>query len=78
MDNQVAVLRKQKHISQAKLAENAGISRPYLSAIERGKQLTISNVVMFRIANALQEPISNIFFAPTVLSTQRKENYKRR
>jgi len=73
MNNRVAVLRKEKQISQAKLAEDAGVSRPYLSAIERGKQRTISNVIMFRIANALEEPISDIFFVPSVVSTKHKD-----
>lgn len=67
MENKVAQFRKTKGLTQTKLAEEAGISRPYLSAIEKGKQTVISNVVMLKISTALNEPISNIFFANCVV-----------
>jgi len=70
MDNRVAEFRRKKLLSQAKLANLAGISRPYLSAIERGNQRVISNIVMFKISSALQEPIEEVFFALPVVSTQ--------
>lgn len=62
MLNKVKEYRKKRGMTQAQLAERANICRPYLSAIESGKQTRISNVVMFQIARALQEPIDNIFF----------------
>lgn len=74
MNNRVAEMRKQKRLSQSKLAKLAEISRPYLSAIERGNQQVISNVVMFKISNALQEPVSEVFFALPVVCTQPKQN----
>lgn len=63
MVNRVKEYRKQRGLTQAQLAERANICRPYLSAIESGKQTRISNVVMLQIARALQEPIDNIFLA---------------
>lgn len=63
MLNKVKEYRKKRGMTQAQLAERANICRPYLSAIESGKQTRISNVVMFQIARALQEPIDNIFFS---------------
>lgn len=70
MVNRVKEYRKQRGLTQAQLAERANICRPYLSAIESGKQTRISNVVMLQIARALQEPIDNIFFSNVVVSTQ--------
>ena len=70
MNNKVLQIRNQKHLSQVELAKLAGISRPYLSAIERGTQHVISNVVMLKISKALGEPVGEVFFAPAVVSTQ--------
>lgn len=62
MPNKVKEYRKERGMTQAELAERANVCRPYLSAIESGKQTRISNVVMLKIASALNEPINNIFF----------------
>lgn len=70
MQNKVAELRKKHGLTQTELATRAGISRPYLSAIEKGKQTTISNVVMLKIANSLSEQVSDIFFSTGVVCTQ--------
>lgn len=72
MLNKVKEYRKKRGMTQAQLAERANICRPYLSAIESGKQTRISNVVMFQIARALQEPIDNIFFSNYVVRTTSK------
>lgn len=69
MLNRVKEYRKKRGMTQAQLAERANICRPYLSAIESGKQTRISNVVMFQIVRALQEPIDNIFFSNCVHTT---------
>lgn len=70
MDNRIVEIRKNQGITQMELAKKAAISRPYLSAIERGQQSVISNVVMSKIASALNEPIADIFFAEYVVCTQ--------
>lgn len=72
MLNRVKEYRKKRGMTQAQLAERANICRTYLSAIESGKQTRISNVVMFQIARALQEPIDNIFFSDYVVHTTSK------
>lgn len=72
MVNRVKEYRKQRGLTQAQLAERANICRPYLSAIESGKQTRISNIVMLQIARALQEPIDNIFLA-TLLCLHNKQ-----
>ena len=70
MPNKVKEYRKERGMTQAELAERANVCRPYLSAIESGKQTRISYVVMLKIASALNEPINNIFFSGSVVSTQ--------
>jgi len=68
--NRVKEYRKKRGMTQAQLAERANICRPYLSVIAIVYQTRISNVVMFQIARALQEPIDNIFFSNYVVCTQ--------
>lgn len=61
LTNRVAEIRRERGMSQEDLAEKAGISRPYLSQIETQRQQTVSNVVMFKIAEALNEKFERIF-----------------
>ena len=56
----VRELRKQKEISQEKLAELAGLHRTYIGMIERGeKNLTLLNIE--KIALALNVKIIDLF-----------------
>lgn len=50
--NRIAELRKQKHLSQQDLANDANIERPHLSIIESGKK-NISLSTLQRITMAL-------------------------
>jgi ribosome-binding protein aMBF1 (putative translation factor) len=43
--------RKELHMSQEKLAESVGKQRPYISRIENGEDVKISNLLL--VANAL-------------------------
>jgi transcriptional regulator with XRE-family HTH domain len=53
-------LRKEKNISQEKLAELAGLHRTYIGMIERGeKNITLRNIN--RIANAINIDIKDLF-----------------
>lgn len=61
MTNKVAEIRKERGMSQQELAEKANVSRPYLSIIETNQNKTVSNSVMFRIADALGVGIETIF-----------------
>ena len=76
MLNRVKEYRKKRGMTQAQLAERANICRPYLSAIESGKQTRISNVVMFQIARelpALFKSRSTIFFLAIMLCAHNKQ-----
>ncbi|WP_291859635.1 helix-turn-helix transcriptional regulator [Marinilabilia sp.] len=47
--------RKELHLSQEKLAETVGKKRPYISRIENGEDVRISNLLL--VANALNMSI---------------------
>lgn len=63
MTNKIAEFRKKSGLSQQKLADMAGISRPYLSVLETKPEKVVSNTVMFKIADALGVSI-NVIFLP--------------
>jgi transcriptional regulator with XRE-family HTH domain len=56
----VREVRKEKGLSQEKLANKADLHRTYIGMIERAeKNITLSNIE--KIANALQISINNLF-----------------
>lgn len=57
----LAELRKQKGISQEKLALESGLARSYLSGVERG-QRNISLLNIYKIANTLDIDIACFFY----------------
>lgn len=54
--------RVEKGFKQGELAEKAGISRYYLSALERGKATNPSIPMMKKISKALETPVQELFF----------------
>ena len=56
----VKLMRKAKELSQEDLAEKAGLNRPYISAIEKGKR-NISLEVIEKLAEALEIEIKEFF-----------------
>jgi putative transcriptional regulator len=65
MDNKIAELRSKKGLTQTKLASMAGITRPYLSEIERGLKTPGADIAK-RICEALAEPFEEVFCSPAV------------
>ena len=61
MRNKIAEYRKKIGMSQQELADEAKISRTYLSILENQKQEVIGSDVMFRISDALNVPYHEIF-----------------
>jgi len=59
---QLIQMRKDRKMSQEKLAELAELNRPYISAIERGKR-NISLEVIEKLAQALDIEIKEFFNA---------------
>lgn len=60
MENKIAQLRKEKNITQTKLAEMLEIDRTHLSKVENGKNRP-STALLERIANILECSIKDFF-----------------
>jgi putative transcriptional regulator len=69
VENRVAELRNKKGFSQEHFAKLIGISRPYLSEIERGKAKNVGGNLMIRIARELGIQVEDIFFDQSVCYT---------
>lgn len=54
--------RIEKGYTQIELARKSGISRYYLSALERGKSNNPSMGLMKKISGILQVPVEELFF----------------
>lgn len=58
--NNVAAIRKARRLTQADLAELAGVEQPTISRLERGSEsVTLRTIVA--VASALDVPISDLF-----------------
>lgn len=66
MKNTINVLRKEKGISQTKLALKIGISRQYLLEIEKGNSAPTINVAK-KVANYFNCSIDDVFFSKSVV-----------
>lgn len=69
MQNNLKYIRKQKKLTQEQLAQLIGISRPYLSEIERGRT-NPSVKITLKIANVLNVPVETIFYDNTVMHAE--------
>ncbi|HBG1613758.1 TPA: helix-turn-helix transcriptional regulator [Clostridioides difficile] len=54
--------RIEKGIKQYELAQKVGISRYYLSSLERSKSKNPSNMLMLKLAQELDTSIEDLFF----------------
>ena len=61
VENRVHVLRAEKRISQGELAEEVGVTRATINAIE-GEGYNPSLELAFRIARYFEVPIETLFF----------------
>lgn len=62
MKNKVKEYREKKNMTQEELSETSDVSRNTISALERGINTNVTYEVMKRIAKALNEKVSTIFF----------------
>lgn len=62
MKNKLKEARECKGISQEELAEKSGVSRTTISELETEKKEVTTNITLEKIATALGEKVSNIFF----------------
>lgn len=62
MANRMRQLREAKGWTQAYLSEISGVSRPTIVSLESGEALTAKTATLAKIADALGESISDVFF----------------
>lgn len=60
MKNSIKVERAKKNITQAKLAEMAGVSRQTINAIELGKY-NLSTILALKIARIFDSTVNAVF-----------------
>ena len=60
MKNSIKVERAKKNITQAKLAEMAGVSRQTINAIELGKY-NLSTILALKIARIFEVSVNDVF-----------------
>lgn len=62
MQNRVKEYRKKKNWTQEKLAEESGVSRNTISALETESNSNVTYEIMEKIASALEKTVATIFF----------------
>jgi transcriptional regulator with XRE-family HTH domain len=61
MDFKIKELREKRKLSQAELAEMAGVSRPTISRLESGEDVVINSRTLEKLAKALEVSIKSLF-----------------
>lgn len=72
MKNKLKEYREKLGLTQEKLSEKSRVSRQTISSIENGILTNIESKTMFKLANALNCDIGDIFFKENVVFTQQK------
>jgi putative transcriptional regulator len=72
LNNVIKKLRKEKNLTQLKLAEKSGVSRTTINEIENCKVEPTGKTII-KIANALDTPVQQIFFDMNVVCKQHGE-----
>ena len=60
MENKIRVARAERRMTQQQLADQTGVSRQTINAIESGKFVP-STVVAMKIARVFERPVEEIF-----------------
>jgi len=64
LDNRLFVLRSERGLTQAALAELVGVSRKTINTVENGVFIP-STVLALKLARALGEPVEALFSLPS-------------
>lgn len=64
MDNRLRESREKLGMTQEELAKKSGISRATISALENGKALCVKTDTLTKLADAVGEKVSTLFFYP--------------
>ena len=70
-------VRKDKKISLRNLSKRTGISRPYLFDLENDRKINPSLDTMYKIANALNVKIDDLFFTELDIEKLRRKMHRR-
>lgn len=62
MINKLKDCREAKNLSQSKLSEISGVSRPTIIKIEKGEGAELKTSTLVKLADALGSKVSDIFF----------------
>jgi putative transcriptional regulator len=60
MENKIRVARAERRLTQQQLADQTGVSRQTINAIESGKFVP-STIVAMKIARVFERPVEEIF-----------------
>lgn len=69
MQNKIKEIRESQNITQEELSKKANVSRTIISFLETERRLVTTNVIMFKISNALGKKVSEVF------NIDNKENF---
>ena len=70
-------IREKKNITIYRLSKMTGINRPYLTQLENNKKFNPSLKIMYKIANALEVKVDDLFYSELDLNKLKKEMYRR-
>ena len=70
-------VRKKKNLSLYRLMKITGLSYSYLSELENNKVFNPSLSTMYKIANALEVKIDDLFYSELDIGNLKKEMYRR-
>jgi transcriptional regulator with XRE-family HTH domain len=62
MNTNILKIREQKGITQEELVRKSGVSRTTIYLLESGRSIVTTNITMQKIAEALGESVSAVFF----------------
>lgn len=62
MVNKLKDRREAKNLSQSKLSEISGVSRPTIIKLEKGEEADLRTSTLVKLADALDTTVSDIFF----------------
>lgn len=63
MESRLKYFREQKGWSQTKLSDESGVSRVTINGLENGKIQVAKTDTLTKIADALAQPVSEVFFS---------------
>lgn len=70
-------IRLQKKISISKLSKITDISRTYIRELENNRRINVSLSILFKIANALDVNVKDLFYTTLDINNLKEEMYKR-